>query len=269
MSEAVIHRVLGAVRFLDGTTGRPITSKLRLGASVPVDFRRNASGAYVIWRAAGLDAHTGHAPGMTDAKFEALLEAPPASPAPGSVKITASVEDPSGEHLPRRFELALPRSTTAPTGHTPDLFEPIDVVLHRSTAARLTGMGALLYAFVHDGRGAKGRLPGARVTVVVEGDEVGRATTGPSGEAVLEILGLPSFVTGSGGGAVTTPEIDATVRASVLPALLKDESGAWKLATLPDPDSADFDGATARKATESATLSVGRPASVSLSVSLT
>lgn len=269
MSEAVIHRVLGAVRFLDAATRSPITSRLRLTTDVRVEWRRNASGAYVIWRAAGLESHTGHAGPMTDAGFEALLEAPPGAPLPGSVKLAATVEDPSGELLPRRFEVALPRAATAAPGVTPDLFTPIEVLLHRSTAARLTGTGAVLYTFVHDGRGQKGKVPGARVIVTIEGEEAGRATTGPSGEAVVEMVRLPSFVTGSGGGAVTTSEIDATVDAAVLPGLLlASDSGAWKLVTPPDPDSPDFDAAAARKASGSVTLSVGRPASLSLSVSL-
>ena len=95
--EPIVHRVLGAVRFLDAATLSPLTARLRLTCDKRIEWRRNASGMYVIWRAEGLDSHTGHGSGVTDEDFEALFRAPPAGPTPGSLPFVVTVEDPSGE----------------------------------------------------------------------------------------------------------------------------------------------------------------------------
>jgi hypothetical protein len=268
VSEALIHRVLGAVRFVDGATRVPVRSRLRLEADRPVTWRRNAGGAYVVWRADGLDAHTGHDEGRDDAGFEAIFQAPPGAPAPGSEAYVVSVEDPSGEFLGRQFELRLPRSPGAAPGATPELFTPLEVALYRSPAAGRAGAGAALLAFVHDGRGQAGRLPGALVTASVDGQEVGRAITGPTGEALVEAVMLPSFAPAPGDGAVMTSEIEASVRAAVLPGLLADEGGAWRLVAPPDPDSAAFEGGEARSATGAAGLRSGRLVALSIAVDM-
>ena len=77
-------------------------------------------------------------------------------------------------------------------------------------------------------------------------------------------------MTASGGGAVTTSEITATVRAAVLPALLAREKSTESLAACgaADPDSLEFSGPAARIGSAGATLSAGRPASVSVSITL-
>lgn len=269
MSEAVIHRVLGAVRFLDAATRRPVRQPLRITAEKRMVWRRNQSGEYVVWGAEGLEAHTGDT-AVTDAEIEAVFQAPPGAPAAGSLRFVATVEDPSGELLDRQFEIALPRASTAAPGVIPDLFTPVEVLLYRQAGARAVDAVAVLYAFVHDGRGQAGKLPGALVTVSVDGNVVGSGVTGPTGEALIEATRVPSFVTGNGGGAVTTPEVAATVRARVLPSLITRGSSAepWRLARAPDPESPDFQGGAAKVGDADATLVVGRPANVSVAVSL-
>lgn len=262
MREAVIHRVLGALRFVDATTGQPIAPKLRFSADKRIDLRRNASGAYVVWGADGLETHTGHQAGATEADLEALFESPPTAPPAGSIAYDITVDDPTGALLSRRFELRLPR---APTG---DLFEALEVPLYRAPASRPSGSSAVIYVFVHDGRGQPGKLPGAVVTLKVSGVEVGRGVTGPTGEALIEATSLASFVIAEGGSALTTKEIAATVRAAVLPTSLRQEAGTWRVEVQPNPESPAFEGPSAKSATAQVSLTVGRPANVSLSISL-
>ena len=78
--EAFIHRVLGAVRFVDATTGAAVRSPIELESDEATTWQRNASGAYVVVRAAGFDAYTGHDPTLTDAQMEALFRSPPVVP---------------------------------------------------------------------------------------------------------------------------------------------------------------------------------------------
>lgn len=271
-SESVIHRVLGAVRFVDPATRAPITAPLRVTADRRVTLRRNARGDLVIWRAEGLDGHTGHAPSFTgDAQFDALFEAPPGTPAAGSLPFVLTVEDPSGQRLAREVRVDLPRAATAGApGVTPDLFLPVEVALFPSTAVRATGVGAAVYVLVHDGDLHTGRLPGALVTLAIDGATAGRGVTGATGEALVEVPSLPLFVPSDGDGEVVTSKIGATVRADVLPALIAREkpSAPWRLVRPPDPDSLDFQGPDARSGSAGVTLSAGRSASVVVSVSL-
>ena len=95
--ETIDHRVLGAIRLVDITTGLPIRAPLRVeGAGL--DLRRNRRGDFVIWRAAGLETHS------------QAFNAPPAAPPVGALTFDLSITDPAGNYLPRRSALALPRS---------------------------------------------------------------------------------------------------------------------------------------------------------------
>ena len=95
--ETIDHRVLGALRLVDITTGLPIRAPLRV-AGAGLDLRRNRRGDFVIWRAAGLETHS------------QAFNAPPAAPPVGALTFDLSVTDPAGNYLPRRSALALPRS---------------------------------------------------------------------------------------------------------------------------------------------------------------
>ncbi len=256
--EAVIHRVLGAVRFIDATTGARVQSRLALTSDEATTWQRNSSGAYVVVRAAGFDAFTGHDPTLTDAQMEALFRSPPDVPAAAR---TFTVTDPAEQYLSRRFVLTLPRAGD-------DLFEPLEVPLHRATSARPFGAGPRLYVSVRDDRDPPGAVPGALVVVTIDGVEAGRTTTGPTGEAVVELVGRPTFVTGDG-GPVTTSEFEAVVAVAVDPALLKkDDDGRWTLKPPPDPDPARFDLAGARTVATTVKLSAGRVDKVTLPISL-
>jgi hypothetical protein len=256
--EAFIHRVLGAVRFVDATTGAAVRSPIELESDEATTWQRNASGAYVVVRAAGFDAYTGHDPTLTDAQMEALFRSPPVVPT-AARRFTATA--PSEEYLPRRFVLTLPRAGD-------NLFAPLEVPLYRATSARPFGAGPRLYVSVQDDRKPPVAIPGALVVVTIDGAEACRTTTGPTGEAVVELVERPTFVTGDG-GPVTTSEFEAVVAVAVDPALLaRDDDGRWALKTPPDPDPASFDLAGAKKATTIVKLSAGRFATATLPISL-
>ena len=107
--EAFIHRVLGAVRFVDATTGTAVRSPIELESDEATTWQRNASGAYVVVRAAGFDAYTGHDPTLTDAQMEALFRSPPVVP-------TAARPSPgTPTRLSRRAATRPPRAANAAT----------------------------------------------------------------------------------------------------------------------------------------------------------
>ena len=255
--ESVIHRVLGAVRFNDATTGAPVTTALRLGGQDPAEWRRNAGGAYVLWRlrGQGLDAYTGDAANTTDAAVEQLFENPPKKPALATKKPIFTVEDPNGEYTARSFVFPLPRKP----GQTVQ-----DVRLLRTTAARPTGVGARVYALVQTP--AEAPIPGAIVTVAIDGTEVGRGVTGELGEALVELPGLASFFP-SNDELVITKSVKAKVAAKAsLAYLKKDETGAWRVKTPPDPDG--FTKQIYAATSVEVLLSAGGVAKTSLSIAL-
>ncbi|MGH6902757.1 MAG: hypothetical protein ACREIR_08455, partial [Geminicoccaceae bacterium] len=124
--ERLDRRVLGAVRLIDGVTGRPIARPLTVAADGS-RFLRNREGLYVIREAPGLAAHLSQ------------FDQPPAAPAPGTAAIERlRIEDPLGQYLPRLARVPLPRAPVPAAGE-PDLFEPEDVTMlpAPSTSPRL------------------------------------------------------------------------------------------------------------------------------------
>jgi len=94
--ELVDRRVLGAVRYVDATTGVPIRRPLDVdGAGVRA--LRNLRGLYVLCEAPEL------------ARYADSFPSPPLNPAPESLLVTMTVSDPGGRFLPRRHTLLLPR----------------------------------------------------------------------------------------------------------------------------------------------------------------
>lgn len=115
MKERLDRRVLGAVRWVDHLTGRAVPRNLTV-RSAQAQFRSNASHLALIVGASGFDDYT--------AAFADPL------PAAGPLTITATVEDPLGDYLPRTFSVALPRSVvvSAPLPAN-SVFRPVDVEL--------------------------------------------------------------------------------------------------------------------------------------------
>lgn len=249
--EQVEQRVLGAIRFVDSTT------KLRIGSPLSVkaaglNFVRNRSGHYVIANALGLEAHT------------AAFEKPPASPALGTLPFEISVADPTGQFLPRRHALKLPRDPDPQhAGASDSLFQLIDVELFPSSIAQ-TGPGwAVIRATVLK-RGTKEPLKGSLIRVTrkngAAGDEnpLGRGLTDKRGEALVAVPGIPVTTFGEGAGAVTTNEIDVTIEVFFDP----NASG------IPDPDDLEARRASLKTAKTDTKLASGRMFPLTLEVTL-
>lgn len=157
--EAVESRVLGAVRYLDATTGQPVGRLLEVRGQ-GIRLLRNLRGLYVITAAPGLEEHP------------PSFQQPPASPAVGGLRVTLSVADPAGRFLPRTHTLLLPRDPLAPQPEQPyppnPLFLPVDVRLYPAPAAPLGPGWAVVRVTVTDGDGKP--LPGALVRVLRASD---------------------------------------------------------------------------------------------------
>ncbi len=161
------RRVLGAVRCLDATTGAPLRESVLMTAK-GISFGRNRSGYYVIFGASGypsLQAHT------------TVFQKPPATPVLGSVTVELQVSDPSGQYLPRRYTLPLPRDPAPENANQSNsLFQPAPVVLYPAPTARTAPGWAVIRATVQEEGINSQRLPWALIRVVpnsssVVGDE--------------------------------------------------------------------------------------------------
>lgn len=115
--ERVEQQVLGAVRFLDATTSRPVRSPLAVMGD-GLRLVRNREGLFVLLEASGPEVQT----------------------------VELTVSDPGGRYLPRRFTLDLPRDPDPAAANS--LFHPVDVRLYPAPAARLAPGSAVIRASV-------------------------------------------------------------------------------------------------------------------------
>ncbi|MEY4755073.1 MAG: hypothetical protein RJA44_2748 [Pseudomonadota bacterium] len=193
------QRVLGALRCVDVNTGARISAALdvRLGG---VHLPRNRSGLYIIDGLPGWQAHA------------AAFDAAPDSPAPGSVTLTGSISDPGGHHLPRRFELPLPRRADPLDADQPDsLFEPARLALYPAPAAGTGVNWCVLRISVRET--ASGNALGGALLLVRVGERV--LASGLSdwrGEALVGVPGVPVTTWSTEPGAVVVTETAAELQ---------------------------------------------------------
>ena len=218
MLDRLERRVLGAIRLIDATTGRPLHRPLSVSAE-GVRFLVNRAQLYVISRAPGLAAHT------------VAFAAPPDTPAPGSRPIEITIDDPLGEYLPRRATIPLPRNP-APGADDPDLFAPEAVTMLPSpnAALRQNWSGVRLSLRLADGGPVRGALVNLR-REAAEGEEgllVASGLSDERGEALVILPGLPVSRSAEPGeepqpdadeGEVTTPETSVSLEIVVDPDL--------------------------------------------------
>ena len=230
--EHVDRRVLGAVRYVDSTTGLPIGLNLTVKGN-GLKFVRNLSGHYVIAGAPGLEEHEG------------AFEKPPASPAPGSLSFEIQVDDPNREYLSRRHTIKLPREPNPQNAETAgSLFRAIEVPLFpSSTAATLAGWAVIRASVFKKGTddplsGALLRVTKKNGTPADEAKPLGVGLTDRRGEAMVTVPGIPVITFGESEGQVTTREIDVTITAFFDP-----DAGA-----VPDPDDLEARRATLKSA---------------------
>jgi hypothetical protein len=196
MLELLDRRVLGAVRYVDATTGLPIRRQLDVGG-LGIRVMRNVRGLYVLCEAPELALHT------------TTFQDPPKSPTVGGLAVTMSVADPIGRFLPRRHTVLLPRDPDPAHAEQADsLFRAADVPLFPSPLAPIgAGWSVLRVTVVRQGSGAP--LPGALLRVVSGGNVVARGLSewrgATAGEALIAVPGVP--VTTWGDDAPGTPVV--------------------------------------------------------------
>lgn len=250
--EQLDRRVLGAVRFVDSTTGLPVATTLSVKAS-GLEFVRNLTGHYVIAGAAGLEGHA------------LAFEKPPTAPGLGSLTFEIRVSDPAREYLPRRRTIKLPRDPDPKNASTNDsLFRAIEVRLFPAATA-FTGVGwAVIRASVSE-KGTNHPLRGALLRVTrkngAPADEtrpLGVGLTDTRGEALVAVPGIPVTTFGEGDGAVTTNEIEVTIKAFFDP----------NAGDLPDPDDLEARRASLKSTAIDTKLGSGRVVAIQFEIEL-
>jgi len=262
MLDRLERRVLGAIRLIDATTGRPLHRPLSVSAE-GVRFLVNRAQLYVISQAPGLEAHT------------TAFEAPPDTPAPGSRPIEITIDDPLGEYLPRRATIPLPRIPN-PDADEPDLFAPeaVSVLPSPNAALRQNWSGVRLSLRLGDEQPVRGALINLRRHGAEEDEDelVASGLSDERGEALVILPGLPVSRSagasepaeepqpGADDGEVTTPETPVTLEIVVDPDL------PWPA----DPTRLMANRAQWRRAVETGTvdLATGRVVHLNLQISL-
>ncbi len=179
MAAMLEQRVLGAVSFVDGVTGQPVSRRLAVAAP-GVRWLRSRQGLFVVAEVQGLEDPA------------AAFDAPAAASPPASVALTLSVSDPNGGYLARRAVLSLPRDPSPAADPRVSLFEPVEVNLYPAPAARVFPSWALVRAAVVDAA-SDAPLSGALLLVTLNGETepVARGLSDARGEALVAVPGIP------------------------------------------------------------------------------
>jgi hypothetical protein len=194
------RRVLGAVDFVDATTGASIGRPLRVRTEARV--YRQRSGLLVIADAPGLHEHS------------LAFAAAPAEPPVGSVPVQLAVSDPAGEYLATTVTIALPRNPDPAAGDRVHL--PLRVKLWRSGAAPVLPNWTVYQAtLLHQGSDTP--LAGALLTLEAAGQTL-HALSDATGQATLALVGQPLFTLAGGGTVSRTLSAVLSVRANRPPA---------------------------------------------------
>ena len=260
--ESVDRRVLGALRFVDGTTGTTLHGPLAVGVA-GARVQRNRSGLWVI---SGVPALADH---------EAAFAAPPALPAIGSLSLTASVSDPAGHYLPRLAALALPRDPApANAALAGSLFRTLDIALWPTPAAPTGANWAVLRVSVVDGASGDA-LGGVLLRVSRDGSTLALGLSDWRGEALVAVPGVPVTTWSDMPGPVVLLEIAATLDAVFDPALgtrtpIAQVRAGVTPAALPlvDPDDLDARRALLSGSSQAVMLAASRAASLTVSLAL-
>lgn len=198
-------RVLGALRCIDASTGAALAGPLQVQAP-GTRIRRNRSGLYIV---AGTDVLAAH---------ESEFEAPPGAPAPGSVELTATLQDPAGVYLPRTATLALPRDPLpANAAQAGSLFQPMQIAMFPASVATLGANWSVLRVSVRETVSGDA-LGGALLLVTSGADTLGRGMTDWRGEALVAVPGVPVTTWSEEPDAVVVSEIAAQLEVVFDPA---------------------------------------------------
>lgn len=234
MRDNVIHRNLGAIRFVDATTGTPVSVPLEVKSDT-AKFHRTRSGNYVIVRVDGLEAHN-----------DAFL-APPVDPPIGSVTIEGTAIDGTGEYLPRRFTVDLPRDPNA-VDPADSLYTAVEIrMLHSPTATSRNTWANVRASIVDQATGDP--VPGAFIRVIRVADQA-ELVVGMSdlrwnvrdpgqpnrseGELLVSAAGIPTTDWGEANQPVLVFEQEVEIQVVYDPAIFDPD-----VDNIPDPDALD------------------------------
>ncbi|MDF2235431.1 hypothetical protein P2H44_22985 [Albimonas sp. CAU 1670] len=263
--ELLDRRLLAALRFVDAV-GAPVTSPVEARAE-GVDPRalgwaRKRDGTLLLLRAPGLEGHA------------AAFDVVPGAPAPGEEILTLDLRPVDPALAPRRARIALPRDPDPEAAGS--LMAAAEIRLAPGQTAAAQGLEASVQVRVRhaDGRAVEGAVVRARA-----GGPHPEALgiTGPAGEALVRLPGLPIASPGPGATVLADLEIelDAVIDVSAVRLHAAAEIAAARAAYaarrtgFPDPDAilaalliADPGVETA--ATGTVDLRPGRPAAATL-----
>lgn len=175
ISTRLERRVLGAVQFLDATTGATIERGLNIQSEARV--YRQRSGLLVIADAPGLHEHT-----------LAFAQAP-VLPAEGSVPIRLHIHDPERQYQSTTVSVPLPRSADPAASNS--VLKPHPVKLWRTAAAPVSPSWTV-YQVTLVITGTQAPITGALISLEAAGHTV-QTLSDATGQATLALVGQPLF----------------------------------------------------------------------------
>jgi hypothetical protein len=204
VKERLDNRVLGALRWIDGVTGRPIDRPLPASCD-GLSLLYNRSNLCVILGAQGLEDYGG--------AYDPSALSAAQKPADKTLAFPTLVQDPQGDYLPRLVSVLLPRPLT-PQGSPDSAFDPLDVVLLPSPVRKASAGWARLRLSATHADGS----PFANVLFRVQRSSapqtiLGRGLSDARGEALVLIPGLKLFEPGQAVNEVVTSKTEVTLQA--------------------------------------------------------
>ena len=202
--ERVEWRALGALRFVDATTGMTVQQPLVLDAP-GARFIRNSSACYVLRTWDKLTSYTDE------------FLTPPALPAVGSLTLKITVTDPEGTYLPIVCSLPLPRSADPANANAADsVFRAQSVPLYPASIAPTGANWAVLRVTLTE-TDTGDALGGALLRIFNASKTFAQGLTDWRGEALLPVVGVPVTTFSEAAGAVVISEISVNLRAAFDP----------------------------------------------------
>lgn len=244
MVDVIERRILGAVRFLDRAAGFMLERPINI-TSEQVEFVRNRSNHYVVTRAPGFESYV--------ESFRPM----PTTPAPLSVLVTAEVNDPLREYLPRRFSMRLPRDPDPANAGAPgSAFRAVDANLYAASSMPIRGNWSTVRASItqRDGSDTVTPVRGALLRVLRASDDeiLASGISDERGEALVIIPGVPVTQFADDDGTDDSPVVVAELPVRLELSVSADSS--WPV----NPDLLETNHATSIRATGESTLRTGR-----------
>lgn len=216
-------RMIAAIRLIDATTRSQINSRMIVAAD-GARITRNRSGYYVIVDAEG---------------FKDYVKAFKEAPATDTALVELKIADPSGQYLPRRCEITIPRDASPENaGEDDSIFKPVEVEMFPSPTARTLPGWAVIRATVRR-EGSDETLAWALIRVIRNSDNVPLATaqTDHRGEALVAVPGIPVTTWAAGDDDDEEGPVMATTIAVRVEVVLDPQAASGPASRyVPDPD---------------------------------